>query len=178
MTHNAAPMVDFLETVDRALSAMSAGVGRIVAWLTPVMVLLTFAIVVMRYGFDFGRIYLQELVMYLHAAVFMLAAAWTLQQDGHVRIDVLYQRLPPRRQAWVDLFGTLLLLWPTAAVLFVLSFDYAQKAWVLGEGSRETGGLPLLYLLKSVIPLTSGLLMVQALAEMSRRIRQLMRTRQ
>ncbi len=174
MAHNATPMVDFLAAVDRVLSAVSAGVGRFVAWFTPIMVLLTFAIVVMRYGFDFGRIYLQEIVVYLHGAVLMLAAAWTLKQDGHVRVDVLYRSLSPRHEAWIDICGTLFLLWPTAGVLLVFSFDYAQQAWALSEGSRETGGLPFLYVLKTVIPLMAGLLIVQGVAELARRIRQLM----
>jgi len=166
-------MLNFLDAADRALSALCSWVGRMVAWLTPAMVVLTFVIVVLRYGFDFGRIYLQEIITHMHAVVFMLAAAWTLRLNGHVRVDVLYRSLSPRRQAWIDLFGTILLLWPTAAVLLIFSFEYAQKAWILGEGSRETGGLPFLYLLKAVIPATALLLIAQGLAELSRRIRQL-----
>ncbi len=165
-----------LASLDRALSALCALVGRAVAWLTLGMVGLTFAVVVLRYGFDFGRIYLQELITYMHAAVFMLAAAWTLRLGGQVRVDVLYRAMPPRRQAWVDLLGSIFLLLPTAAVLLWLSYDYADKAWALREASRETGGLPFLYLLKTVLPVASGLLLLQGAADICRRIVELART--
>lgn len=166
-------MFDLLAAADRALSALCACVGKAVAWLTLGMVLLTAAVVVLRYGFGFGRIYLQEIITYLHATVFMLAAAWTLRLDGHVRVDVLYRSLKPRAQAWVDLIGSVFLLLPTAGLLLWLSYDYAEKAWVLREASRETDGLPFLYLLKAVIPVAAGLLAMQGLADVFRRIGQL-----
>ena len=168
-------MLDFAVAIDQALSAFCARVGRAVAWLTLGMVLLTATVVVMRYGFGFGRIYLQEIITYLHAAVFMLAAAWTLRMDGHVRMDVLYRSLQPRAQAWVDLIGSIFLLLPTAGLLFWLSYDYAEKALILREASRETGGLPLLYLLKAVIPVASGLLILQGIADIFRRAVELVR---
>lgn len=168
-------MLDFLATVDRALSTACACVGRAVAWLTLGMVLLTAAVVILRYGFGFGRIYLQEIITYLHATVFMLAAAWTLRLDGHVRMDVLYRSLKPHARAWVDLAGSVFLLLPTAGLLFWLSYGYAEKAWVLGEASRETDGLPFLYLLKTVIPVASGLLLLQGLADILQRAGQLAR---
>lgn len=166
-------MFDLLAAADRALSTLCACVGKAVAWLTLGMVLLTATVVVLRYGFGFGRIYLQEIITYLHATVFMLAAAWTLRLDGHVRMDVLYRSLRPRAQAWVDLAGSVFLLLPTAGLLFWLSYDYAEKAWALREASRETDGLPFLYLLKTVIPVAAGLLMMQGLADAFRRIGQL-----
>lgn len=171
-------MFDFLAAVDRALSTMCAHVGRAAAWLTLAMVLLTATVVVLRYGFGFGRIYLQEIITYLHATVFMLAAAWTLRLDGHVRMDVLYRSLKPRTQAWVDLIGSVFLLLPTAGLLFWLSYDYAEKAWMLREASRETDGLPFLYLLKTIIPVASGLLILQGLADILRRAGQLVRTQE
>ena len=171
-------MFDCLATVDRALSVLCAYVGRAVAWLTLAMVLLTATVVVLRYGFGFGRIYLQEIITYLHATVFMLAAAWTLRLDGHVRMDVLYRSLKPRTQAWMDLIGSVFLLLPTAGLLFWLSYGYAEKAWVLSEASRETDGLPFLYLLKAVIPVASGLLILQGLADILRRAGQLARTQE
>ena len=152
-------------SLDRALSGLCSRVGRAVAWLALALVLLTAAVVILRYGFGFGRIYLQEIITYLHATVFMLAAAWTLHQDGQVRMDVFYRAMRPRARAWVDLFGSLLLLLPTAGVLLWLSWDYAEKAWLLREASRETGGLPFLYLLKTLIPVTAGLLLLQGLAD-------------
>lgn len=166
-------MFGFLAAIDRALSTLCAWAGRAVAWLTLAMVLLTATVVILRYGFGFGRIYLQEIITYLHATVFMLAAAWTLRLDGHVRVDVLYRSLKPRAQAWVDLLGSVFLLLPTAGLLLWLSYDYAEKAWELQEASRETGGLPFLYILKAVIPVASGLLVLQGVADILQRARQL-----
>lgn len=162
-------MADFLAAAERALTSFCALIGRLVSWLTLALVLLTAAVVVLRYGFQFGRIYLQEIITYLHALIFMLAAAWTLRLDGHVRVDVWYRTRAPRTQAWVDLLGTILFLLPTAGLLLWLSYDYAEKAWRLQEASRETGGLPFLYLLKAVIPVASGLLLLQGLADILQR---------
>lgn len=142
--------------------------GRAVAWLTIAMVLLTFAIVLMRYGFNLGWIWLQESVSYLHAAVFMVAAAWALQEDAHVRVDVFYRNASPRRQAWVNLLGTLLLLMPVCIFLLVTGWDYVIRSWQVLEGSREAGGLPLVFLLKTLILVLPGLLMIQAIANVRR----------
>ena len=166
-------MPDFLSATERALTALCALTGRLVSWLTLALVLLTAAVVVLRYGFSFGRIYLQEIITYLHALIFMLAAAWTLRLDSHVRVDVWYRARAPRTQAWVDLIGSALLLLPTAGLLLWLSYDYAEKAWLLQEASRETGGLPFLYLLKAVIPTASGLLVLQGIADILHRALQL-----
>ncbi len=149
----------------RLLDAVSDVTGRAIAWLTLAMVLAAVAVVVLRYGFGIGRIWLQESVTWMHAAVFMLGAAWTLRQDGHVRVDVLYRRMSPRRQALVDLAGTVFLLLPTCAYLLLESLPYVASSWRVLERSREAGGLPALYLLKTVIPAMAGLLMLQGLAE-------------
>lgn len=147
-----------------------AGAGRFVAWLTLAMVAVTFGVVVLRYGFSLGWIWLQEVVTYLHAAVFMLAAAWTLQDDGHVRVDVFYRTLTARGRAWVDLGGIGLLLLPLCLFLIVVGFDYVGRAWQVMEGSREAGGLPAVYLLKSLILLLPILLLGQALCTARRAV--------
>jgi TRAP-type mannitol/chloroaromatic compound transport system permease small subunit len=132
------------------------------------MVLVTFLIVVLRYVFDMGWIWMQESVLWMHAAVFMLAAAYTLNRDEHVRVDIFYRGLDPRRRALVDVLGTLLLLLPMMLFLFVSSLDYVGNSWARGEGSREAGGLPFpaVPLLKSLIPLTAGLLILQGVANL------------
>lgn len=157
----------------RALDAIAEMTGRAVAWLTLAMVLATIAVVVLRYGFGVGLIWLQESVTWMHAAVFMLGAAWTLRHDGHVRVDLLYRRMSPRRQALVDLAGTVFLLLPTCAWLLVESLPYVASSWRVLERSREAGGLPALYLLKTVIPLMAGLLMMQGVAEILRAVARL-----
>lgn len=139
-------------------------IGEVVAWLALAMVLVTFLVVVLRYAFDLGSIALQESVTYMHASLFMLAIAYTLGRGGHVRVDIFYQRMGPRGRAWVDLLGTLALLIPVCVLIAWLGFDYVASSWAVGEGSREAGGLPGVYLLKTLILLMPALLLLQGLA--------------
>lgn len=136
--------------------------GKSVAWLTLVMVLLTFTIVILRYGFNIGWIWLQETLTYLHVAVFTIAAAWTLQQDGHVRVDIFYADMSDHKRALVDLIGTLLFLVPFCIFLLIVAWPYVASSWKLLEASREAGGLPLLFLLKSLLLVMPALLLLQA----------------
>ncbi|WP_232023940.1 TRAP transporter small permease subunit [Sulfurivermis fontis] len=154
-----------LERIAAVIDALSEWTGRLIAWLTLAMVLVTCAVVVLRYAFNLGWIALQESITYLHALVFMLGAAYTLRHDGHVRVDIFYRRLSPRGQAWVDLLGSLLLLLPVCVFILWISWDYVAASWSLLEGSRDAGGLPLVYLLKSVIPLMALLLLIQGLGQ-------------
>jgi TRAP-type mannitol/chloroaromatic compound transport system permease small subunit len=143
-------------------------IGELVAWLSLAMVLMTFAVVVMRYAFDSGSIALQESVTYMHAALFMLGIAYTLGRNGHVRVDILYERLSRRGRAWVDLIGTLVLLIPVAIFILWLGWDYVAESWRVKESSREAGGLPYVYALKSLILLMPALLLLQGLVEVVR----------
>lgn len=138
-------------------------VGRSVAWLTLVMTLLAFAIVVLRYGFNLGWIWLQESVTYLHAAVFMLAAAWAFQTDDHVRVDIFYRQASPRYKSIVNLAGTLLFLVPLCLFLIYVGWDYVAASWSTREASREAGGLPLVWVLKTLILALPALLLLQSL---------------
>ncbi len=150
------------------IEAIAEWSGKIVAWFTLAMVLMTCTVVIGRYGFDWGSIALQESVLYLHAMVFMLGASYTLKHDEHVRVDIFYRPASKRRKHWVNLLGVVLLLWPTCGFIIYSSLDYVSASWAanqgLGEASREAGGLPLVYLLKTLIPISMGLLMVQGLA--------------
>lgn len=128
------------------------------------LVLLMFGLVVMRYGFDKGSIALQELVLHLNAAAFLLGGAYALLRDAHVRVDILQQRWSPQTQRWAELAGLALLLLPFCAVLLWTSLDYVAMAWSLREGSREAGGLPGLYVVKSLIPVSAVLLMLAGAA--------------
>lgn len=152
-------------------------VGRGSAWLTLAMVLITFLIVLLRYGFNLGWVWLQESVTYLHAAVFMLAAAWTWQEDGHVRVDIFYRDRSPRHRAWVNLLGTVLFLVPVCVYLFAVGWDYVAASWSLWEGSRQAGGLPLVYLLKSLVLALPALLLVQAGCQLPGLLRTALRRR-
>ncbi len=136
--------------------------GKAAAWLTLAMVLLTFTIVVLRYGFNLGWIWLQESLTYLHVAVFTVVAAWTLQLDGHVRVDVFYAEMTAGKRALVELAGTALFLVPFCVFLLYIAWPYVANSWQLLETSREAGGLPLVFLLKSLILVMPLLLLCQA----------------
>lgn len=138
--------------------------GHAISWLTLLMVLVTFIVVVLRYAFDTGWIAMQESVTYLHAINFMMGAAFTLQRDKHVRVDIFYQAFSERHRAMVDLLGTLFLLVPVCGFIFWASWDYVLASWSMGETSGEAGGLPWLYLLKSLLFIMPVLMITQGLA--------------
>jgi len=138
--------------------------GRAVSWLTLGLALVGFLVVVLRYAFDSGYIWMQESLTWMHALVFMGGAAYTLKHDDHVRVDVVYRGLPERARAAIDLAGTLLFLLPFCAYVLYESLPYVEGSWRIAERSREAGGLPALYLLKAVIPLMAVLLAIQGVA--------------
>ncbi len=157
------------------LDRFSALLGKASAWLTLFMVLVTFVVVVLRYIFDAGLIWLQESVVWMHGFVFMVGAAYTLQQEEHVRVDIFYREMSPKHRAWVDLVGVTVFLLPLCTLLGWKAFDYVAVSWQLQEASRESGGLPypLIPLLKSILvvmPITVGL---QGIALLSRCVRTL-----
>ena len=158
------------------LDRLSTVIGRAASWLTLLMVLVTFVVVVMRYAFDAGFIWIQESVVWMHAAVFMLGAAYTLHDEEHVRVDVFYRNMSPQRRAWVDIVGVLIFLLPVCVFLAWNSWDFVMQSWRIGESSREPGGLPypLLPLLKTALllmPLTVGLQGVSLLMKSLRALR-------
>ena len=140
-----------LAGIIRRIDRLNDAVGRSVAWLTLAMVLVTFTVVVLRYVFSLGWVWMQESYVWLHGIVFMLGAGYTLLHNGHVRVDIFYRPASDRHKAWVDLFGVVVLLLPVISVSMFYSLDYVIKSWAGLEESREAGGLPGLFLLKSVI---------------------------
>ena len=153
-----------LEKIEHTINHLNEWLGRTVAWFVLAMVMITFFNVVMRYGFNFGLIAIQESVIYFHSFVFMLAIAYTYKHNEHVRVDIFYAKYSDKQKAWTDLIGTLLLLLPFCIYLIFSSWEYAAKSWSLLEGSREAGGLPFLYILKTLIPLMPVLLLLQGIA--------------
>ncbi len=144
--------------------------GRTVSWLSLFLVLITFFIVVLRYVFDSGSIALQEITTYLHASIFLVGMAYTMQQDAHVRVDIFYTRCSTRGKAWIDLFGALFLLLPFMLFVSWVSWVYIANSWSVLEGSREAGGLPGVFLLKSLILVMTFLLSLQAFTQIARNI--------
>ena len=161
-----------------AFDRVSEFVGRLTAWLTVIMVLMTGVVVVMRYAFDAGFIWMQESVVWMHAAVFMLGAAYTLRHEEHVRVDIFYRSMNPRRRAIVDLFGVIFFLLPVCGFLAYSAFDFAAAAWSMQEITREPGGLPYpaIPLLKSVVMVMPITLALQGVSMLLRSLRVLRRS--
>ena len=159
-----------LTTLADRIDRLTVTVGRAVAWLALVIVILQFALVLARYVFGVGSIWLTETVIYGHATLIMLTAAWTLRAGGHVRVDVFYEQATPGIRALVDLVGSLLLLLPFALVLLWLSVPFAARSWAILERSQESSGLPLVFLLKTLIPVFAALMALQGIAQAIRAV--------
>src|SRR3974390_731198 len=159
------------------IDRLTAIIGRAAAWLALAVVLLQFALVVARYLFGLGSIWLSEAVIYAHATLFMGAAAWTLAAGGHVRVDIFYAEAGPRAKAIIDLIGALALLLPFALSLLALSLPYTARSWAILERSQEASGLPLVFLLKTLIPGFALLMALQGVAQAIRGAAALTRAR-
>jgi TRAP-type mannitol/chloroaromatic compound transport system permease small subunit len=168
-----ASLTALADRIDR----LTAAVGRAVAWLALVIVLLQFMLVVARYGFGLGSIWLTETVYYCNAALFLLASAWTLGQGGHVRVDIFYAHASARGKAVIDLVGSLALLLPFMLVLIWLTVPYAARSWAILERSQEASGLPLVFVLKSFMPAFAVLMALQGIAQAIRAFSVLSRPR-
>ena len=158
------------------LDRISVATGRTASWLTLLMVLGTFIIVILRYGFDVGAVWLQEGVTWMHALVFMLGAAYTLQSEDHVRVDIFYRNMSERRQALVNLFGVILFVVPVCAFFIIESYEYVRVSWSIREVSRDSGGLPYpaIPLLKSTLIIMPVAVLLQAVSLALRSVRSLM----
>jgi TRAP-type mannitol/chloroaromatic compound transport system permease small subunit len=150
-------------------------IGKTVSWLVLIMVGVVFSIVVMRYVFSTGRIWVQELVIWMHAAVFLLSAAYTLTEDSHVRVDVFFRRWSLKTQSRINIIGSVLCLCPVSLFLVFGSLDYVASSWVVKEASKDAGGLvfPFISLLKTMIPVCGAMLFFQALFISHRSIREI-----
>lgn len=156
-------MADGESAATNLVDRFSIATGRIVAWLTLLMVLATVFIVVLRYAFDTGVIWLQESVTWMHAVVFMMGAAYTLQREDHVRVDVFYRDMSERQRALVNLFGTIFFIAPLCIFFIIESIEYVSASWSIREVSRNAGGLPYPFvpMLKSTLLLMPIALLLQ-----------------
>jgi TRAP-type mannitol/chloroaromatic compound transport system permease small subunit len=154
-------LLAFAVGIDR----LNAAVGRAAAWCVVFMVAAQFLVVVLRYAFGVGSVWLQESVLYAHAGLILLTAAWTLWAGGHVRVDVFYAGMSDRARAWIDILGAVFLLLPFMIALIWFAMPYVARSWSILERSREVGGLPLVWLLKTLIPLFAILLGLQGIAQ-------------
>ena len=150
--------VDFVDSV-------SDQIGHLVGWMTTLMVLVVFYDTVMRYAFNKGNVALQELEWHLFAIVFLIGAAYTLKDQGHVRVDILYVNLSKKTKAWIDFIGVFVFLIPFSVMVILSTKGFIMNSWAIREISPDPGGLPARYILKTMIPIGFSLLIVQGLSE-------------
>lgn len=154
-----------LQGLARAIDRLNETIGSTVAWLALAVVLVEFTVVVMRYVFGVGSVKMQESIVYMHAAVFMVAAGYTLLHNGHVRCDIFYAAASPRRQALVDLIGVAIFLLPTCGLIAWMAWPYVAQSWTVLEGSPEGRlGIPGVFVLKTLILVFAGLVALQGIA--------------
>jgi len=168
-------MSDGKPNISDRIDRISIATGHLASWLTLLMVAVVVVIVVMRYVFDSGLIWLQESLTWLHAVVFMLGAAYTLQAEEHVRVDIFYRNMSERRRAIVNLLGVLLFIFPMCAFFVWAAWDYVAGSWAIGEVSRNAGGLPYPFvpLLKTVLIIMPVAIALQGWSLMLRSIHRL-----
>ncbi len=138
-------------------------IGESVSWLNLLLTLIVFVIVVCRYAFGLSWVWLQELSIYIHALIFMSAAAYTLQADQHVKVDVLSYKLSEKMNSGLKKIGVVLFLWPTCVLIFYQSWSYVVNSWHVLETSTDPNGLPGIFLLKTLLLVYPSLLFMQGL---------------
>ncbi len=160
------------------LDQLAERTGQCLSWLNLLLVTAVFLVVLFRYCFNVGSIALQESAIYLHALIFLGASAYTFKHNGHVRVDVFYRHMTKRQQALVNGIGTLILFIPTCLFIGYVSWDYVAQSWAIKETSSDPGGLPLVFILKSLILLLVITMLLQGLAELLRALVVLSETRE
>ncbi|MGW8302198.1 MAG: TRAP transporter small permease subunit, partial [Desulfobacterales bacterium] len=153
-----------LKRLSAWIDALNQWVGQGVAWITLGLVLVVFVDVVMRYLFNTSFVFTQELEWHLFGFIFLMGAGSTLLHDGHVRVDIIYQRVGLKPRAWINLCGVILFLIPGCIMVITTSFKFALNAFAIMEGSPDPGGIPFRYVIKSCIPVGFILLLLQGIS--------------
>jgi TRAP-type mannitol/chloroaromatic compound transport system permease small subunit len=153
-----------LMTLARVIDSINEWIGRGVAWVSLGLVLVVFTDVVMRYLFNISFVFTQELEWHLFAFIFLIGAGYTLLKDGHVRVDIIYQRLTGKGRAWINLIGVLFFLFPGCIMIILTSWNFAHNSYAMMEGSPDPGGISYRYVVKGLIPLGFSLLCLQGLS--------------
>jgi len=146
------------------IDRLNEWVGRGTAWVSLALVAVVFIDVVMRYAFNQSFVFVQELEWHIFAFIFLIGAGYTLLHDGHVRVDIFYQRLGPKGRAWINLLGVLIFLIPGCLMIIGTSWHFVLRAFVVGEGSPDPGGIPYRFIVKGLIPVGFSLLLLQGLS--------------
>ena len=162
-----------MERIASHIDKLNQYCGRVISWLTLTMVITTFLVVVMRYLFNIGSIALQESITWMHALVFMIGISYTLKREGHVRVDIFYQKMSPYLRAWINLSGTIFFLLPLFGFILWACWDYVLFSWSLNESSQEAGGLPYLFLLKTLLLVMPVLMILQGISMLIHNLHQI-----
>jgi TRAP-type mannitol/chloroaromatic compound transport system permease small subunit len=161
--------LDLPETaISRRLDGWITRLGHGLSWLWLILLIVIVANVVLRYAFGEGRIEFEEIQWHLYSVGFLLGLGYALQSDNHVRVDVVHERLSPRAQAWIELYGIILLLLPFCALILIYSVPFVSFSWAMNEVSASPGGLPLRWLIKAMLPIGFALLAIAAISRLTR----------
>ncbi len=153
-----------LRKVSTFINKSNVKLGKIFSWFLLLMVLLTCLIVVLRYLFNIGFIWMQELVRFFYSAVFLICAAYTLAENAHVRVDIFYSKMSERSKNIVNIAGSLIFLIPVCYIIFYYSFSYVINSWLQLEGSLEERGLHAVFIMKTFIWLFAFMLFLQGIS--------------
>ena len=160
-----------MKKISHTIDLFNEKIGILTSYLAIPLILITFFVAFMRYVLDFGSIAIQEITIYLHALIFTVGASYTLKNNMHVRIDIFYNKFSNNLKKNINLFGTIFFLLPSCILIFITSFNYVISSIMLLESSKEAGGLPILYILKSYILLMVFTLFLQAISEIIKNCR-------
>ncbi len=153
-----------IQLIVRLIDGLNTKIGQAISWLSTLLVLVVCYDVFTRYFLRKSSVGVQELEWHILAVLFLLAAAYTLKEDGHVRVDVFYTLLSPRGQAWVNLVGGIIFLVPFSILVLWASKGFVSMSWAIQETSPDPGGLPYRYLLKAMVPAGFSLILIQGIA--------------
>jgi len=158
------PETSFSRTIDSGINR----IGRIVSWVWLALLIVIVANVTLRYVFGEGRVEFEEIQWHLYSLGFLVGLSFAYSSDNHIRVDVLHERLSPRRKAWIELYGILLLLLPFLTLVIVFSLPFVADSFRFGEISQAPGGLPYRWAIKAVLPIGFFLLLLATLSRLSR----------
>ena len=163
----------YLFKISKFIDIFNVKAGKLFSWLLLLMVLFTCLIVVLRYLFNIGFIWMQELVRFFYAAVFLICAAYTLAEDAHVRVDIFYSKLSIKKKYIINLIGTIIFLMPVCFITFYYSYSYVLNSWMQLEGSLEERGLHAVFIMKTFIWIFSFMLFAQGISIVSTSIKKI-----
>ena len=163
--HQTRPSESPIRRLARKIDAWQDAFGRALSWLMLVMVLVVFSDVVMRYALNVTSVFTQELEWYLFAITYLLGAGYVMLYDEHVRVDIVYSRLSPRRKAWLDFILLFVFFFPSCLMIVYTTWPFFRNAYMVLEGSPDPGGIPARWALKGVIIIAFAILAIQGFSQ-------------